>query len=161
MQTDTIQICSPRSGDCSEASHIIGTLFQGNRPHIGADLTDFDLLVLCAQEWQPRARDCAFIGVPEVYHCPLDDAGWRPLEPGEIKAITDCATVVATYLQSNKRVLTTCAMGWNRSGVISAMAMRIAYGFSAARAIMMVRLARGEHALSNASFVKLIEEYRC
>lgn len=151
-------ICSTRHDTCSEASHIIGTLYQGDRPPLGADLTDFDLLVLCAQEWQPRVRDGTFIGVGEVYHCPLDDAGWRPLDPCEIAAITTAAKTVAMYLRANKKVLVTCAAGLNRSGVVSAMAMRMAYGVTPPRAIMLVRHARGQFALSNASFVRLIEQ---
>jgi len=152
---EAIQICSKNNG-CSGANRVIGTLYQGDRPPVGADLTEFSLLVLCAIEWQPRARDGVFIGVPEVYHCPLDDDGWRPLEDKEIRAIKTCAHTVAEYLKAGKKVLSTCAMGLNRSGVVSAMSMRMAYGLTAKQAIILVRAARGG-ALSNGAFVRLIE----
>ncbi len=141
---------------CSEASPVIKGLYQGDRPPIGADLSQFDLLVLAAKEWQPRARDGHFVGVPEVYHCPLDDDGWRDLSGYETECILDCARVVANYLTAKKRVLVTCAAGLNRSGVISALAMRMAYDFTPNRAIMLVRHARGPHALSNGSFERLV-----
>jgi hypothetical protein len=153
------RICSTKVDFCSEASPVIETLYQGDKPPVGADLTGFDLLVLAAKEWQPRARDGHFVGVPEIYHCPLDDDGSRPLDAEEITQITKCAAVVAKYLKEGKKVLSTCNMGLNRSGVISALAMRMAYGFSAERAIGLVRKARSDHALFNRSFVKLIESF--
>ncbi len=78
-----------------DATKIIDGLYQGSGPTPGAPLKPygFDVVILCAEEWQPLAR---FFDV-EVIHAPFDDDtlnstdwaiddvfGWtKPQRPGE------------------------------------------------------------------------------
>jgi len=79
----------------------------------------FNVLVLCAQEIQPRSPN--FPGVL-VVHAPIDDA--RP-SAEEQQTIRNAATIVAGYLKEGRRVLVTCAQGRNRSAVVAAMALKM------------------------------------
>ena len=141
----------------SDYNHVFQTLYQGGAQPSGLDLSGiFDLVVLCAREFQPRARLRVYGDTP-VFHAPLDDAGWRELDSSEVEIIMGAADEVSWRLQHDQTILVTCAAGLNRSGVVSAIALKKAYGLSPATAIAAVRAARGEFALHNKQFVKLIE----
>ncbi len=61
-------------------------------------------------------------------------------------------------MRHGERVLVTCAMGRNRSGLISALAMRQAYKITGDHAIAAVRSARGPNALNNPQFCQVISD---
>jgi len=53
--------------------------------------------------------------------------------------------------------LVRCQMGWNRSGIITALAL-IKDGYKPKDAIDLIRARRSPHALCNADFVRYLED---
>jgi protein-tyrosine phosphatase len=95
----------------------------------------------------------------DVFHAPLDDNPWCPPSPREQAIAHGAAREVARRLRKGQRVLVTCAMGLNRSGLVSALALRM-QGVPSERAIAAVRQARGPNALNNGQFRRLIAGVR-
>jgi len=58
--------------------------------------------------------------------------------------------------KSGKKVLVRCQMGWNRSGLVTALAL-MKDGHQAKDAIDLIRARRSPHALCNADFVRYLE----
>lgn len=114
------------------------------------------VVVLCAQEYQPPNE--AFPGLM-VLRIPLDDDPSRKMFRQEITRAVSGARTVARYLGTGQRALVTCHQGMNRSGLIAALAMRERWGMDAEEAIGRVRAARGDFALTNPNFVRLVEAY--
>lgn len=137
-----------------DASRITKRLYQGGEPPTGPFVahSGFDVLVLCAEECQPPALN--FPGVT-VLHCPLDDVA-RRLTNDEVRRIRHTGRGIARHLIDGKRVLVTCAMGINRSGLVVASALLHATPLSPADAIRAIRLGRGSFALANKGFVRAI-----
>ena len=56
-----------------DADEVFPNIWQGSQPPLGSVVAEhgFDVLVLCAVEWQPDASE--FTGV-EVLHAPFDDS---------------------------------------------------------------------------------------
>lgn len=131
-----------------------GSLYQGGHPPVGdaLRLKGIDVLVLTAKEYQPAAR--LFPGV-EVWHYPLDDDFDAPMDPRSLAMAMEAGTRVARALAGERKVAVTCWMGWNRSGLVSAIALT-ELGLSSKRAIDLVRRARGKNALGNPHFVASI-----
>ena len=71
----------------------------------------------------------------------------------EIHAIADW---VYGEWKSGKKVLVRCQMGWNRSGIITALAL-IKDGYKPKDAIDLIRARRSPHALCNEDFVRYLE----
>ncbi len=63
---------------------------------------------------------------------------------------------VVRRLRKGRRVLSTCAMGLNRSALVAALAIQEIYGLSADEIIKRLRRARGPWAMSNPSFEQLL-----
>lgn len=121
------------------------------RPDDGWKMRErFDVLILAAEEHQPSGR--FFPGV-QVIHVPLDDNAFVPAN--ELRIAKKAAAIVATALSNGKRVLVTCWLGRNRSGLITALAL-VRMGAQPEKAIELVRRARGKDALSNPTFVEII-----
>jgi len=134
------------------ASEIIPGLWQGSRPPAGPEIGRVvDLLALCAMEHQPDSR--SYPGLAHIVRARLDDA--EPTQR-ELAEATDAARLVATSLASGMVCLVTCQAGLNRSGLVSGLALRY-LGFSGREAVRLVRRARGENALSNPWFRKIVE----
>jgi len=113
----------------------------------------FQVLVLCAQEHQPSGS--RFPGV-HVVHAPFDD--WEP-SSSEWRIARRAGTVVAQALRGGQRVLVTCAMGRNRSGLVVALALIESTG--AAPELVIGKIARlREGALSNPHFVRALRALR-
>lgn len=127
-------------------------LFVGSKPAPGHH-PDVDVIVLAAQEYQPAAD--LFPGV-EVLYAPLDDDPTRPMREDEIALATKTGSRVARRMRAGRRVLSTCAMGLNRSALIAAIAMHDVFGMSADEIIRRLRRARGAWSLSNPNFEKLV-----
>ena len=129
-------------------SHVaFGLLYQGGIPPEGDELRSqgFNLLVLCAEEHQPDAL--LFSGV-RVVLAPFED---RPIKKRDLAMALEASRIVAEALLHRQKVLVTCQMGLNRSGLVTALALR-RLGVSPQRAVWLVRKARGQWALSNQSF---------
>lgn len=133
-------------------------LWQGGKPVVGkgefAYAEPFDTLVLCAKEIQHDGIE--YPGL-EVIRCPMDD-NYEHMPVGDMQRAMATAPRVARRIKAGRRVLVTCHHGRNRSGLISAMAMVIAYGdqgVTPSVAIGAVRTARN-HALTNPQFVEFL-----
>lgn len=137
-----------------EASRVHGDLFQGSVPPRGPALAraGFDTLVLAAEEHQPP--DYHFPGIV-VIRLPMSDIPVR-LDAREVRLVRLTARDVLYRLERGKKVLVTCAMGLNRSGLISATALVEGGLATPSEAIGLVRSARGPMALSNPAFVHAI-----
>ena len=132
-----------------DADRIAPGLYIGSAPAEETKLP-FDILVLAAKEYQPRE---AFAHIA-VVHVPLDD-NFDHMTRDEVAAAIHVGRNVAVWLRKGQRVLVTCMAGKNRSGLISALALRYRYAANATTAIQAVRRAR-LGALSNPRFVELI-----
>lgn len=128
-------------------------LFVGSRPQPGY-YRWAAAIVFCAKEHQPPSFMHPNMA---VIYAPMDDVVPMPKE--QIALAISTARTVSRYLMSGRRVLVTCFMGWNRSGLVAALAMRMAFGLSAEEAINAIRAARGPNALSNTDFVRVIENF--
>lgn len=128
-------------------------LWQGAAPDPTKPYPEFDVIVLCAQEVQPRfAR---FKG--SLIRAPFADTPY-PTEK-ERKIAIRAARLVAKHLGKKRRVLVTCAMGWNRSGLVNALALRMATRAHPEEIIRRIRAARGEHALMNPAFERIVRGF--
>lgn len=133
-----------------------GKLHQAGMIEIPAILAKhpIKLLILTAQEFQPRNL---FTSVDKIL-LPLNDS--QQLSMGEIintlKLVTSTSKTAADYLKNGKDVLSTCAMGLNRSGITSAYILRETTQLPCNEIISLIRKNRHPAALSNQLFVKLI-----
>lgn len=142
-----------------EASRIIGTLYQGSKPQTGRQVADagFQMLVLCAQEYQPEAR--RFPGVT-VVHAPNNDVFALPITREQLGLAVKAARRVTEAIQAGHRVLVTCMQGRNRSGLVAAIALHMLTGCSGMAAIRKVKERRQRRALSNPHFLACLERLR-
>lgn len=111
------------------------------------------LLVLAAKEFQPPAEK--FSGV-RVLHIPLDDDPRKPPTEAESRGIHEVGHEVAREVKRGGKALVTCAVGLNRSGLVSATALRF-LGMTGRAAADFVQAAR-EGALSNPSFYEWLSQ---
>ena len=107
----------------------------------------FDVIVLSAEEIQPEASH--FPGV-EVVRAPMADTGEYPSSE-EIQHADAAADYVVKALEDGKRVLTTCAAGRNRSGLVNALVLTKKYGMSGEDAMRHIQHAR-PFSLTNEGF---------
>lgn len=139
------------------ANEIVKGLYQGGAPPTGQGLaeTGIDALVLCARDYQPAAS--FFPGV-EVLSVPGDDAPISKVPPAVIAEWQRASLWVAAAVLRGKRVLVTCAAGRNRSGFVSALAVRQLTGLDGARCVEIVQNAR-PNALTNPTFANFIRTF--
>jgi len=134
-----------------------GCLYQGNFKDAtnvhGLDEADIKAVVFAAREKNSAHLPDRF----DVIRARLDD---NPF-PGEHEAhaMRRCAdkisNLLAIYLENGFNVLSTCAAGKNRSGLMSGFTL-VKLGVPAEQAIAMIRRARNPFALCNPAFVKMI-----
>jgi protein-tyrosine phosphatase len=125
---------------------------MGSKPEIGHAVSEvgMDLLVLCAEEYQPPAS--LFQGV-KVIHAPFDDTDIRFLESQKATAFA-AAKQVADAMRKGSNVLVTCFAGRNRSGLVAGLAL-VESAYDPLWAIRLIQ-GRRANALTNQSFVELI-----
>jgi predicted protein tyrosine phosphatase len=134
------------------ANRIARGLYQGAFPPPGPSAARFfDLVVFCAMEVQPPVTD--YPGV-RVLRCPLNDDG-RPMTGDEWVRARAAAAEVAIAVLDKKRALVSCYMGINRSGLVSALALRIVEAMPAAVCLKHVQRAR-PGALRNRYFAEAL-----
>ncbi len=133
----------------ADRTQILPRLWQGSLPETGDAVAraGFHVLVLASEQHQLAAD--LFPGV-QVLHCPLFD-GLEPPTAGELAIAETCAYRMAEHHAHGASLLTTCAMGWNRSGLLNAMAGRLITRGTGLAMRRHVQAAR-PNALNNAHF---------
>lgn len=132
-----------------------GNLFQVGAREIPELVKNqrIDLIIYAAKEWQPYTSNPSVIKL----FVPLDDR--VDLSPQEIiytlKLADNASTTAAKYLASGKNVISSCAAGLNRSGLLSAFTIDKLTKANKQDIINSIRNKRHPHALSNRLFVKL------
>lgn len=111
-----------------------------------------DLHVVCTQGTTPYEGHAE-----RIYHFPMvdEDAPWHTNKLW-VRYLVEAADEVARALERNENVLVTCAMGLNRSGLVTALAL-CRLGYSPRQALKTLRKARSSLVLHNPSFVKVLE----
>ena len=130
-------------------------ILLGSAPKHGKALAraGVDVLVLCAEELQPRSSE--FPGL-HVLHAPMtDDAA-----PGNFDTALAAAEIVKREWAKGRTVLITCAMGRNRSALVAALALVFITDMSARDVVDHIRSLRhdpwGGIALSNPMFLQFL-----
>lgn len=135
-------------------THIYGPLWQGPAPMPG-DTIRQHVVVLCAQEYQPtRLLVSPGSVVPELVHAPFDDGS---IDKGLIGQAKRAALTVAHRAAMGKKVLVTCMQGRNRSGLVTALALRLMYNLDGSTAASLVR-SRRAHTLTNDEFLQYLQK---
>lgn len=133
------------------ANEVIPGLWQGARPKAGK--YGFDVVVLAADEYQPK--DDKF---PDawVVRARLSDVK-NPETKTWPQAIA-AAIEVAQALREGKTALVTCGQGYNRSGLVTALALRL-LDYSVDEAVRLIRAARGQNGLRNRTFLRFVRAF--
>lgn len=150
-------------GTYTDFDQIHPGLFQGSYPKLTKELMQqFDVVVYCAMEKQPKAADLKL--VPRGKHVvgiPLDDDSHQPITREQAAYMIKLARQLATHVRAGSRVLVTCAMGLNRSGIVTALTLMAVTGCPGPAAVGVVRQRRrpasdGTRALFNPIFARFV-----
>lgn len=119
-----------------DASEIAPNLWQGADPPRGSELQrlGFHTLILCAVERQSPSD--AFPGLT-VMHVPMDDNAHVPVRQAHA-----AAREAATQIRAGAKVIATCQMGINRSGLVTALALWYLTGATGTTCLNRMRAAR-------------------
>jgi protein-tyrosine phosphatase len=135
-----------------------GTICMGDARAAIEAISQFDLVVFCAEEFQPkRELILRTTSKVRVVYAPFDDGD---LSRHELETATHAADAVAGGFHHGRKVLVTCMQGRNRSGLVVALALHMLSGAGGAAAMRMVRARRQAAegpALANLAFMKLLE----
>ena len=143
----------------TDYDRIFGSLFMGSRPPEGAILArlGFQVVVLCADSFQPPSS--AFPELLEVIHAPFHDAPGFGFKPAERLIAEDAGRRVAAHVRKGRKVLVSCEMGINRSGLVTAIALHRGTGMGGLEARKVIRSRRQvrPEALWNPHFVDYLQ----
>lgn len=141
-----------------------GSLWQGGATDVMSGVR-YDLIVLCAEEFQPEAHLIVRERFPndtrpepKVLYAPNDDSE-NPLTRAQLTIAIGASRVVAKSFREGKKVLVSCMQGRNRSGLVTALALHRLYGMAGERCRGYIR-ARIPHALTNPSFNKFLDSLK-
>lgn len=134
-----------------DANAIAPRLWIGAVPPFDRELSQVDLLVLCAAELQPERM--AFRG--RVLRCPIPDGD---LNKDELEMVIMSSVMVAQTVRQGQRALVTCAQGINRSSLVAALALGQLTTMSSDQIIAHIRKHRSPKALYNQNFHKIIHD---
>lgn len=138
-----------------DANFVAPRLLVGSKPPPGR-YRWINVITLCAKEYQPPTH--AYPGVT-VLRVPLVDDPIHPMSDADVARVLSTAGTVARYLETGACVLVTCQMGINRSSLVAAIAMQLAFDMGAEEAIHQIRGQRSAWALSNPRFEKLVYKF--
>jgi protein-tyrosine phosphatase len=147
-------VCMPSATKLDFHWILPAKLAQGSYPEPPiAAFGPFDTVVFAAEELQPKLR--ALPRNKQAVFVPMDDDPYRPIpKPAEAR-ILDVGRALAEEVQAGRRVLVTCAMGANRSGILTGATL-IALGYPGKEAVRLIRerrhLGGNEKALFNPVF---------
>jgi len=142
--------------------HTGGELHQAGAGEIPKILrrNNISLLILAAREYQPAYITNTGGNFPLInkIYLPLKDT--TNFAPGEFrKTVKDAKKAAKSVVKAIKRgenVLSTCKAGWNRSGIISGLALVELTGASGKEVIHHIRKNRSRFALSNPLFARVV-----
>lgn len=134
-----------------------GSLWLGGAQDIGAGV-HYDLIILCADEFQPEARIIADPSKTEVIHAPNDDSE-NPLTRDQACIAIAASRAAAKAFKAGKKVLISCMQGRNRSGLVMALTLHRLYGMAGERCRGYIR-AKRPHALTNPSFNAFLDSIK-
>lgn len=135
------------------ADKIVDRLYQGGYPPVGNALKDagVDVLVLCARENADASKYEGLI----VIVAPGDDDERPQMLASTIDVWKAAAHDVARHVREGRVVLVTCMAGHNRSGLVTALALRELTGWPGEKIIQHIQ-DRRLGALYNDTFVDYI-----
>ena len=133
-----------------------GKLFQGGNDSIPkAKRLGIDTVVLAAYEHQPSLDpDLDVIRV----HMD-DDYPSTQFLPTFTRVVSEVAGLVSDRVRTGRRVLVTCWQGRNRSGIVTAIALRKLTDMSGSAAIHTLRRRRGPGVLTNSAFAEIVKTW--
>lgn len=135
-----------------DADKVSTRLYQGGRVDGRFTYKPFTMLVLCAEELQPRLD--RFRG--RVVRPAFSDTT-RPSER-ELTRAAAAGRSVANELYNRGRVLVTCNAGLNRSGLVAGLALCYGTRLPGDEIVDRIRRARGPAALGNWAFEKIVRD---
>lgn len=135
-----------------DCSNIAKRLWVGAAPPFDRHLPEFDALVLCAQELQPKV--VAFRG--QLLRCSLPD---DDLTSSQIRLALETGRSVANLIHEGKTVLVTCAQGINRSALVAGLALGLVTYLSADQIFLLLRTRRHPDCLFNKHFRLVLRRY--
>lgn len=141
-----------------DTTRLLSRLYIGAAPPRAGDTVSragFDTLVLCADDHQPPSDSLRGL---RVVRCPLDDNPYRPVTPAEWSLARATARQTTEALAHGARVLVTCRMGLNRSGLVCALVLYL-NGRTPEQAISHIQRRRAG-SLNNPQFVKALMRLR-
>lgn len=154
------------------ADEITPRLFMGPIPLPGPHVAQagFSVLILAASPREYRVAyglkktdpiESVFPGVPLVFVVGLTDDYEVPVTESEFRRVMAASETVKHAVREHRKALVTCMMGRNRSGLVTALALRELCNWSGARAIQQVRAGREKSGtkkvLENPMYVELLE----
>ena len=137
-----------------------GKIYQAGWKEIPSlpNLAKIDVVVLAAKELPDPPKSKAGPYAAKVIRIPLDDNFL--LDGASQKIILqkafEVAQEIARYNQAGKNVIISCHMGLNRSGLITALSLKLLTGAPARKIIKLIRQQRSPYALSNPAFCQMI-----
>jgi|SRR6478609_4383134 len=132
-----------------DATPIAPRLWIGSKPPVDRNLSNVDIVTLCAAEFQPE-----HVGRSALLRCPIID---DVLDPPELQLVLQTSVLVAKAIASRQRVLVTCQQGRNRSAFVIAFALHQLTTMSGEQIVAHIKKHRA-NALTNPWFVKKIVE---
>jgi hypothetical protein len=139
-----------------------GKLYQAGVREIPQILRDnnISLLILAAREYQPKhiSGTRGRFSLADKIYVPLRDTVlFTPKEfKNTVKRAKSAAEHAVDYISRGKNVLSTCQAGWNRSGIISGLALVDLTGIPGKQVVRHIRKKRSSSALSNPLFASVV-----
>ena len=120
-----------------------------------AAFEEFDILVLCAGEWQPHVNLPEEDKTKRVVRVPYDDS-YTALTQSVLKQLHKAADELSDEHQRGTRIIITCMAGRNRSGLLMALVLMKRFRLSPDEAIALIKKERGPFALTNRTFTSYL-----
>lgn len=132
-------------------SWITDAIAQGSYPGLkGTAFQHASVLVLCAEEHQAKGLKAP--PGKTIIRLGFDDDIYRPVPPEAGKIFHAHAQQLAKAVMSGHKLMITCAMGLNRSGLITALTLMHGYKMRPSEAIRLIRGRRSKDCLCNPMF---------
>jgi protein-tyrosine phosphatase len=130
---------------------IVPNIAQGSFPSpLNEAFKHADTIVFCAEEKQPK--NARVPAGKRIVKFGFDDDIYRPIPPEVGALFHQMAQHLSREVVGGRKLLITCAMGLNRSGLITGLTMMYAFRMSPRDVIKLIRSRRSSDALMNPIF---------